>query len=164
MGNNSRGHCEQWGVRPPSEWIWLRPTYCWPVLQREMCRCSIHDVNIAAKLIREDDDVVYSDSGYWGLPKRPEIQENEHKSKIDYRINRHPSQIKTADAYTGINWEKKIEHDKSSIRSKVEHVLLIVKRDFGYKKVAYRGLEKNLNRLYFLFASANILMYLRGGH
>ncbi|WP_410901602.1 transposase [Ruthenibacterium lactatiformans] len=56
-----------------------------------------------------------------------------------------------------------MEHDKSSIRSKVEHPFLILKREFGYKKVVYRGLEKKRNRLYFLFASANILMYLRGG-
>lgn len=128
----------------------------------EVTAANVHDVEVAERLIREDDDVVYGDSGYLGLQKKPVIQGNEHKSKIDFRINRRPSQIKTSPSYPGINWERKTEHDKSSVRCKVEHPFLIVKRDFGYRKVVYRGLKKNLNRLYFLFASANILLYLRG--
>ena len=125
---------------------------------------NVHDVDVTSKLIREDDNVVYGDSGYLGLPKRPAIRQDNKKSNIDYRINRRPTQIKTTDNYVGINWEKESEHQKSSVRSKVEHSSLIVKRDFGYKKVAYRGQAKNLNRFSFLFVSANILMYLRGGH
>ena len=116
------------------------------------------------KLIRENDDVVHGDSGDLRLPKKPASRQDNKKSNIDYRINRRPTQVKTTDNYVGINWEKEIEHQKSSARSKVEPSFLIVKRDFGYQKVAYRGLAKNLNRFYFLFASANILMYLRGGH
>ena len=52
--------------------------------------------------------------------------------------------------------DEKIEHRKSSIRSKVEHVFRIIKCQFGYKKVVYRGLKKNENRLYALFACANL--------
>ena len=45
-------------------------------------------------------------------------------------------------------------------------VFLIVKCNFGYKKVSLsrRRLVKSLNRFCFLSVSANILMYLRGGH
>lgn len=32
------------------------------------------------------------------------------------------------------------------MRSKIEYVFLIVKKQFGYAKVAYRGIEKNMNR------------------
>ncbi len=106
--------------------------------------------------------MVYGDSGYLGLQKRPEIRDNKNKVKIDFRINRRPSQVKTSDTYAGINWEKKIEHDKSSVRCKVEHPFLTVKRTFGYRKVSYKGLEKNRNRLLFMFSCSNILMYLRG--
>ncbi|MCD8100229.1 MAG: IS5 family transposase [Oscillospiraceae bacterium] len=128
----------------------------------EVTPANVHDVDMAEKLIREDDDVVYGDSGYLGLQKRPEIRDNKNKAMIDFRINRRPSQVKTSDTYAGINWEKKIEHDKSSVRCKVEHPFLAVKRTFGYRKVAYKGLEKNRNRLLFLFSCSNILMYLRG--
>ena len=65
--------------------------------------------------------------------------------------------------YDGINWDKQIERQKSVVRSKVEHIFLIVKKQFGYAKVAYRGIEKNLNRCYVLFASANLLLCARAG-
>ena len=69
--------------------------------------------------------------------------------------------LKITDSYTGINWDKEIERSKSSVRRRVEHAFLIVKRDFGYKKNAYRGLFKNMNRFHVFFACANLLMYLR---
>ncbi len=58
--------------------------------------------------------------------------------------------------FHGMNWERHIEHRKSPIRSKIEHVFRIIKCQFGYKKVVYRGLKKNENRLYALFACANL--------
>ena len=45
-----------------------------------------HDITQAAALIREDDEVVYGDSGYLGIQKRPEITSDAHLSSIDYRI------------------------------------------------------------------------------
>ena len=65
--------------------------------------------------------------------------------------------------YEGINWEKQMENRISSIRCKVEHAFLIVKRDFGYRKVAYRGIAKNMNRFHVLFGCANLLMCIRAG-
>lgn len=53
------------------------------------------------------------------------------------------------------------EWKKSSVRSKVEHAFLIVKKKFGYSKVAYKGIYKNMHRFNILFASANLVMYLR---
>ena len=50
---------------------------------------------------------------------------------------------------------------KASVRAKVEHPFLIVKRDFGFTKIRYRGIAKNLNHLHMLFASANWLMRAR---
>ena len=48
--------------------------------------------------------------------------------------------------YNGIRWDEDIENRKSSTRCKVEHPFLIVKRQFGYCKTAYKGLAKNMNR------------------
>lgn len=121
-----------------------------------------HDITEAHQLIREDDEVVYADSGYLGLEKRPEIKENTHLSQVEYRINKKPSQLKM-NMQSGIQWDKRMENRKSSIRCKVEHSFLIVKRQFGYAKVVYRGLQKNLHRFQFLFASANLLMCARAG-
>ncbi len=114
-----------------------------------------HDISQAAKLLREDDEVVYGDSGYRGVQKRPEIKNDEHFSKIDFRINRRPGTLPCVSDNT-IDWERYIENRKSSVRCKVEHAFRIIKCQFGYKKTAYRGLKKNENRLYAMFACANL--------
>ena len=54
--------------------------------------------------------------------------------------------------------ENRIERAKASVRAKVEHPFLIIKKTFGYSKVRYRGLAKNTNRLYVLAAFANLLL------
>lgn len=124
---------------------------------------NVHDTLEATKLIRPDDTVVYGDSGYRGIQKKPEVIQDEHLSQVDFRIARCPSQLRTETRCRGIDWERRIEHRKSSVRSVVEHVFLIVKREFGYFKVRYRGLKKNLHRFQILFGSANLLMCLRAG-
>jgi len=118
---------------------------------------NVHDITEASKLVREDDEVVYGDSGYLGIEKRSEIKNDANKSKIDYRINIRRSSIR------GEFWSRLIENRKSSVRSKVEHAFRIVKRQFGFTKVSYRGIKKNLNRLFALFASANIYMLAKSG-
>ena len=79
-----------------------------------------------------------------------------------YRINRRPGRLPRV-SDNAIDWERHIEHQKSSVRCKVEHPYRIVKNIFGFRKTVYRGLSKNLNRLYVLFASANLYMLVRAG-
>ena len=117
-----------------------------------------HDITVAAKLLREDDEVVYGDSAYLGIEKRPEIQGDAKKAAIDYRINQRPGKIANMPQGPGKDWNRYIEYKKSAVRCKVEHPFRIVKGIFGYRKVVYRGLSKNLNRFYMLFGSANLLM------
>ena len=54
-------------------------------------------------------------------------------------------------------------NEKSTVRCKVEHPFLIVKKQMGYSKVVYRGIAKNMHRFHMLFASANLLMCSRAG-
>ena len=49
------------------------------------------------------------------------------------------------------------EKCKASVRAKVEHPFLYVKRCFGYAKVRYRGLSKNTQRLALLLGLANLM-------
>ena len=53
--------------------------------------------------------------------------------------------------------EAQSERQKASVRAKVEHPFLYVKRQFGYAKVRYRGLYKNAQRLAVLFGMANLM-------
>lgn len=124
---------------------------------------NVHDITESSKLIRPDDEVMYGDSGYLGAAKRQEFRNDEHLKTVEHRVNVRPSRNKTKATYPGIQWDKKIENRKSSIRAKVEHPYLIVKNFFGYNKVVYRGIEKNMNRFNILFASSNLLMCIRAG-
>ena len=46
---------------------------------------------------------------------------------------------------------------KASVRAKVEHTFLRLKRLFGYGKVRYRGLARNMELLALLFGLGNLL-------
>ena len=50
---------------------------------------------------------------------------------------------------------------KSRVRAKVEHAIGVIKRVFGFQKVRYRGLAKNLHRLEVTAALANLYMMRR---
>jgi len=51
---------------------------------------------------------------------------------------------------------KAMNRNKSRVRAKVEHTIGVIKRVFGFQKVRYRGLAKNLNRLEVTAALANL--------
>ena len=124
---------------------------------------NVHDVNETEHLIREDDTVVYGDSGYLNAGKHMDSMEAERLSAMEFRINVRPSSVKMTKGYRGIRRDENIENRKSSTRCKVEHPFLIVKRQFGYCKTVYKGLAKNMNRFNVLFAGANLLMCIRAG-
>jgi transposase, IS5 family len=56
---------------------------------------------------------------------------------------------------------EKAEKLKASIRAKVEHPFRLIKLQFGYSKVRYRGLAKNTARLMMLAALGNLWMVRR---
>ena len=47
---------------------------------------------------------------------------------------------------------------KAGIRAKVEHAFRVIKRQFGFVKVRYRGLKKDTAQLFTLFALSNLWM------
>jgi IS5 family transposase len=135
----------------------------------EVTGANVHDLDAADRLIREDDGFVNADAGYTGIEKRKEIQKDKHPAGVDYRINRKKGEDRKRDdkvykdptgrpGYIGQpDRDGHIEYMKSKVRCKAEHVFAVVKGKFGYRKAVYRGLKKNLARLYMLFCSANLL-------
>jgi IS5 family transposase len=141
----------------------------------ETTAANVHDIDVGHLLIRGDDEVVNGDAGYLGIEKRDEVKNDEHLSKVTYRINSRPGKsrkqekalykdyMRHLEYITTPNWDKQIEYLKSKVRCKVEHQFRIVKGIFGYRKAMYRGLKKNTCRLYMLFGSANLLKWLQAG-
>lgn len=122
---------------------------------------NVSDISQAHVLVRADDGFCYGDSGYVGIAKREEVASDGHLSKVEWKCARRPSAIKGLDAEHSI--EREIESRKASVRSKVEHPFLIVKRQFGWGKTRYRGMAKNENLMCALFALANVVMWSRAG-
>ena len=117
-----------------------------------------HDVTATSELMHSEEETLHGDSGYIGADKRPEaIKKNKHGKKIKYIINRRPSSINKL-SKSGQYAAKKREHEKTSVRCKVEHDFAVVKRLFGYRKTRYRGLRKQMLKSYIMFALANLYL------
>jgi IS5 family transposase len=101
---------------------------------------NVQDVTMTAELLSGEETAVYGDSGYLGAEKREEaVLRNKNGRKVRYKINRR-------------------EHEKSSVRAKVEHVFAVVKSRFRYRKTRYRGLRKQTAKLNMVFALANLIL------
>lgn len=117
-----------------------------------------HDITAVSDLIHGEEDTLHGDSGYIGAQKRPEaVTRNKKGKKIKYVICRKPSSIKKL-SKSGQYAARKREHQKSSVRCKVEHVFAVVKKLFGYRKTRYRGLRKLTAKNYIMFALANLYL------
>ena len=83
-----------------------------------------HDVTATPDLMHGEEEELYGDSGYIGAEKRENaVVKNKNGRKIKYKINRKPSTMKKL-SKSGQYAAKKAEHKKSSVRAKVEHVLV----------------------------------------
>jgi IS5 family transposase len=54
--------------------------------------------------------------------------------------------------------QKKSNRVQSAIRAVVEHLFRIIKQQFGFTKVRYRGLKKNTGQIVTMFALSNLCM------
>lgn len=124
----------------------------------EATAANVHDVTQVPKLLTGEEEVVYGDSGYLGAGKREDaIVRNKSGRKIKYKINRRPSQIRKL-SKSGQYAARRVEHTKSSVRAKVEHVFGVVKRQLRSRKTRYRGLEKQQAKFHIMFALANLIL------
>lgn len=116
---------------------------------------NVNDVTQAHVLVHGEETDVYADAGYQGVGKREETQGMEVNWHVAMRPGKRRALDKTnpLDAITD-----QIEKLKAGIRAKVEHPFRVIKRQFGYTKVRYRGLAKNTAQLYTLFMLSNLWM------
>lgn len=119
---------------------------------------NVHDVTVVPDLLTGEEASVYGDSGYLGADKREDaVLRNKSGKKIRYKINRRPSQIKNKPIRSQAQIKRR-EHEKSSVRAKVEHVFAVVKRQLRFRKTRYRGLVKQTAKLNIMFALANLIL------
>ena len=116
---------------------------------------NVHDVTQAAELLHGEETTVWADAGYRGIEKRPETQER----PVTWKVAMMPGKRKQLDTRNPIGaLINTVERTKASIRAKVEHPFRVIKCQFGFTKVRYRGLMKNTAQLNTLFALSNLWM------
>ena len=111
---------------------------------------NVHDVTEAHRLVHGGEKRVWGDGGYQGVDKRLENRELD----VEWRVAMRPGRRRHLEPGS---YEALAEKRKASVRAKVEHPFLYVKRRFGYAKVRYRGLAKNAQRLALLLGLANLM-------
>ena len=111
---------------------------------------NVHDVTETHNLLHGGERVVWCDAGYQGVHKR----EENLGCEVEWQVAMRPVKRRKLDPESP---EAVAEKRKTSVRAKVEHPFLKVKRVFAYSKVRYRGLAKNTERLALLFGLGNLL-------
>jgi IS5 family transposase len=120
----------------------------------ECTAANVNDVTQVHKLLHGKEDTICGDSGYTGADKREELQGVE----AAFWIAEKPSKLRAMKNKRDRKYAERWEHFKASLRAKVEHPFRVVKRQFGYTKVRYRGLAKNTAQVLTLFALSNLWM------
>ena len=114
---------------------------------------NVNDVTQGHALLHGEEVDVFADAGYQGATKRAEA------TGVDWHIAMRPGKRRALDKETKLGaMLDKIEKLKAGIRAKVEHPFRVIKRQFGFTKVRYRGLVKNTAQLVTLFALSNLWM------
>ncbi len=116
---------------------------------------NVADVTEGNSLLHRQETDVFGDAGYQGADKRPDAKAR-HKWHVAMRPGKRKKLDKDNNAADALI--DKVEKLKAGIRAKVEHPLRVIKRQFGFTKVRYRGLKKNTLQIKTLFALSNLWM------
>lgn len=108
---------------------------------------NVHDSQALPYLLHGKERRVWGDSAYRG--QRDVIRKYARDAR-DFTQQQATSKQPLSDQQRSRN------RTKSRVRAKVEHCFLIIKRIFGFNKVRYRGLAKNLHRLQVTCALTNL--------
>jgi len=107
------------------------------------------DISELPKLLRAEDEVVFGDAGY---------ASDEYKRGARHLGMRWAVQDKAKPGSRLSARQRKRNRKRSSVRARVEHLFRIIKRQFGYVKTRYRGLEKNAAQVCMLVGLANLYL------
>jgi IS5 family transposase len=110
------------------------------------------DVTQTEHLMHGEEQLVLADAGYTGAEKRLAGRD------LDVHVAAKRGKVK---AIRNDGWREAVlalETLKARIRARVEHPFRVIKRQFGYTKVRFRGLAKNAAQVLTLFALSNLWM------
>ena len=110
---------------------------------------NVHDKHAVPDLLHGEETRVYGDRGYQGCT---DLIKNAAPNAKDF-TNRRVRQPWGEDEVA-----RSKNRTKNRTRARVEHVFHVLKRQFGFAKVRYRGLMKNANRVFTALALVNLVL------
>jgi IS5 family transposase len=114
---------------------------------------NVNDVTVAGALLHGQERDAFGDAGYQGVHKRPEA------AGPIWHVAMRAGKRRQLNPFLEDEYQaERLEQFKASVRAKVEHPFRVIKRQFGYTKVRYRGLAKNTAQIVTLFALSNLWM------
>lgn len=110
------------------------------------------DVTQLPELLHGRERVLYGDQAYW----TEEHRQLWTMSGGQYRVNRRGTRTRPL-----TRRQRRQNRERSRERARGEHAFRVIKTLWGFTKVRYRGLHKNLVRAYAMFALANLYLVRR---
>jgi IS5 family transposase len=110
---------------------------------------NVHDKHAVPDLLHGQETRVYGDRGYQGCTDLIKEAAPNAKDFTNRRVRQPWGEDEVARAKS---------RTKNRTRARVEHVFHVLKRQFGFAKVRYRGLTKNANRVFTALALVNLVM------
>jgi IS5 family transposase len=107
------------------------------------------DITQVDGLLHGEEREVFGDQAYWSEAHRQAFQAR----GIRYRVNRRGHHHRPLSEH-----QRQINRARSRHRARGEHAFHVVKRLWGFAKVRYRGLAKNVARAFTAFALANLYL------
>ena len=114
----------------------------------EATAANVHDSRVMGDLLHGQETEVWGDQAYQGQTKRIH---DRAPNAVDRTNQRCRSKLGVREDVREAN------RLKSKIRARVEHVFGVMKLRFGFSRVRFRGLRKNLHRLLTTCALINLL-------
>src|SRR5690242_20499501 len=122
------------------------------LIHAAVATANVADGTALPDLLHGNETRVWGDQAHRG--QRAVIREHAPKARdFTNRRYRHRGVVDEV--------ERAKNRTKSKVRARVEHVIGVVKRVFGFAKVRYRGLKKNTHRLLVTCALANLFIVRR---
>jgi len=110
---------------------------------------GVHDSQVMDDLLHGEEEAVYGDKAYADNRRKKEMEE----SGVTWRVNRKSSRSRKLNCA-----DKSFNRKSNRTRARVEHIFGVVKHLWGYRKVRYRGIDKNATQVFTLFTLANLYL------
>ncbi len=105
------------------------------------------DISQLPHLLREDDKTVFGDKAY----NEKSFKRMARRAGVFWGLS-----LKATSMHKPTAANERFNRKMSSIRSGAEHLFRIIKRQFGYTRVRYKGLVKNAAQMFTLVGLANL--------